>query len=541
MKWRYSASLLALAAAGIVGQPCIASAAEKEIVLAAALPMDTVQQQQRQEARAALFAVKQYRFEGNRQLSSEQLGVAVAAFVGESKSTLDLLAVRAAILKAYSDAGYGLVAVGFPKQIGADGIVTLRIVEIKPGKVRVTGNAAYSEANIRAQLSALQDNTLPNQNELSRQLFLANDNPSRNIQMNFSPGSEPGVMDVELAVRELNPLRYGITLDSTGNQQTGYYRLGGIIHHSNLWDKSHVAALSFVTSPEKADQVQQFGLFYQVPLAALGDSVTFNASHSSVNNGLVAGAFDISGRGESVGAHYQRNLARDFYNKHVLDVGLDYRAYKNTINFFGLNLGRDVDERPLSLAYQFTHSDAMLEWGAGLGYVSNISGGSRNDNVTYAASRVGATANWDVLRFNANAKLRLSGDWMVSAALDGQSSNKSLIAGEQYGIGGLRSVRGYEEREITGDSGERISVEVSSPRIAEAHRFVAFVDNATMRRNNPQIGELPSKTITGYGVGWRMSLNNGLNVNVDVAMAANNGLTTKRDQASTHLSAVWWF
>lgn len=536
MKRHYSALL---AAAGIFGQSA-AFSAEQEIVLAA-LPMETVQQQQKDEALAGTFTVKGYHFDGNQRISSEQLGAAVAGFVGNNKNSLDLLAAKAAILKAYSDAGYGLVAVGFPRQIGADGIVNLRIIEIRPGKVRVTGNAAYSEANIRSQLPALQDNTLPNQGDLSRQLFLANDNPSRNIQINFAPGNEPGMMDVELAVRELNPLRYGITLDTTGNQQTGYYRLGGIIHHSNLWDKSHLAALSFVTSPEKSDQVQQLGLFYQVPLANMGDSVTVSASHSSVNNGLVAGAFDISGQGESVGVHYQRNLARDFFNKHVLDAGFDYRAYKNTINFFGINLGVDVDERPLSLAYQFSHSDAALEWGAGIGYVGNLTGGSRNDNATYAASRVGASANWDLLRFNANAKWRMPSDWIVSAILDGQASDKPLIAGEQYGIGGARSVRGYEEREITGDSGERLSVEVSTPRIAEAHRFVAFVDNASMRRNNPQVGELASKNITGYGIGWRMGLANGLNVNLDVAVAGSAALTTKRDQVSTHLAAVWWF
>ncbi|MDD2686730.1 MAG: ShlB/FhaC/HecB family hemolysin secretion/activation protein [Gallionella sp.] len=539
MKVRYSGVLLALLAAGVLTQNP-ATAAEQKLQLAA-LPMETVQEQQQEEARATTFAINGYTFEGNQKLSADVLRSAVAPYVGSNKNEQDLLAAKSAILKAYSDAGYGLVAVGFPQEIGADGIVNLRIVEIKPGKIKVTGNSNYSEANIRAQLPALVDNEMPDQGALSRQMFLANDNPSRNIQMNFAPGNEPGVMDVELAVRELNPLRYGITLDTTGNQQSGYYRLGAIVHHSNLWDKSHIGALSFVTSPEKPDQVQQLGLHYQVPLAAWGDSVTFNASHSSVNNGLVANAFDISGQGQSIGAHYQRNLARDFYNKHVLDIGLDYRTYKNTINFFGFNLGVDVDERPLALAYQYSHNDAALEWGAGIGYVANISGGARNDNATYAASRVGASANWDAVRFNASAKYHTDSDWIVSAALDGQSSNKPLIAGEQYGIGGARSVRGYEEREVTGDSGERISLEVSTPRIADAHRFVAFIDNASMRRNNPQVGELPSKTLTGYGLGWRMGLQNGLNVNVDIAVAGNTGLTTQRNQTSTHLSAVWWF
>ena len=540
MKLRHSGLFVALATAGLVGPSYVAYAAEQKLNLAA-LPMESVQQKQNDEARATTFKITAYQFLGNQKVSSDILRAVVAPFMGSNKSTQDLFAARAAILQAYSDAGYGLVAVGFPKQIAVDGVVNLRIVEIKPGKVRVTGNHKFSTANIRAQLPALVDNELPNQDNLSRQLYLANDNPNRNIQMNFAQTNEPGVMDIELAVRETNPLRFGITLDSTGNKQSGYYRLGGIIYYSNLWDMGHIAALSYTTSPEKPSQVQQVGLFYQIPLARLGDTVTFTASHSSIDNGLIANAFDISGRGDTVGAHYQHNLARDFYNKHVLDVGLDYRAYKNTINFFGTNLGVDVNERPLSVGYQYSHNDAALEWGTGIGYVANISGGSRNNDATYAASRAGAIATWSLLRFNAAVKRRIQSDWILSAAFDGQYANDPLISGEQYGIGGLRSVRGYEEREITGDSGTRLSVEVSTPRILEVNRFVAFADTGTMHRNNPQIGELSSTTITGYGLGWRLGLKNGLNVNLDFAVAGNNGLITRRNQTSTHLAAVWWF
>jgi hypothetical protein len=38
-----------------------------------------------------------------------------------------------------------------------------------------------------------------------------------------------------------------------------------------------------------------------------------------------------------------------------------------------------------------------------------------------------------------------------------------------------------------------------------------------------------------------MGLQNGLNVNLDLAVAGNAGLITKRNRASAHLSAVLWF
>ena len=51
---------------------------------------------------------------------------------------------------------------------------------------------------------------------------------------------------------------------------------------------------------------------------------------------------------------------------------------------------------------------------------------------------------------------------VLSARLDGQWSDEPLIPGEQFGIGGARSVRGYEEREASGDSGFFVSAELIS-------------------------------------------------------------------------------
>jgi hemolysin activation/secretion protein len=62
-----------------------------------------------------------------------------------------------------------------------------------------------------------------------------------------------------------------------------------------------------------------------------------------------------------------------------------------------------------------------------------------------------------------------------------------------------------------------------------------------MRRNQPQIGELRSKTLTGYGLGWRMGLKNGLNMSLDVAVPGARGLITRKNHITSHLSAVWWF
>lgn len=488
------------------------------------------------------FAISAFDISGNEKLSSAQLQAVVAPFVGRDRHVDDLLAAKAALLKAYNDAGFSLVAVGLPKQIEKDGVVRLRVVEIKPAQVKVTGNQAYSTANIRAQLPALKDGELPDMAALDRQVQLANENPSRALRLEFQPGSSAGSADVDVQVTELDPLRLGLTLDNTGNSATGRTRLGLIVHHSNLWDKSHVAALSVVTSPEKPETVQQLGFSYQVPIPQWGDILLFTASHSSINNGLVANAFDVSGKGDALGLHYRRNLWRDGQSRHVLDVGLDQRQYKNVVDFFGFNLGVDVDERPISLAYVYGGQHASLEWGVGISHVRNLSGGGRNNDATYAASRAGAQADWKLWRYNADLKWHAPGDWLGLVSLSGQETDEPLISGEQWGLGGARSVRGYQEREVIGDTGQRLSLEVYSPRFAGTQRLLAFVDYGRMHRINAQVGEPVGKMLQGYGLGWRWGEGGkGLSLSLDLAMAGKDGVTTAKHHQSAQFSAVWWF
>ena len=52
------------------------------------------------------------------------------------------------------------------------------------------------------------------------------------------------------------------------------------------------------------------------------------------------------------------------------------------------------------------------------------------------------------------------------------------MPGELFGIGGAGSVRGFEERELAGDSGASLSLEAVSANLAES---VAWLDGGDLR------------------------------------------------------------
>jgi len=63
----------------------------------------------------------------------------------------------------------------------------------------------------------------------------------------------------------------------------------------------------------------------------------------------------------------------------------------------------------------------------------------------------------EALRVSGYASHTLENEWLISGVIDGQYSDEPLIIGEQFGLGGVTSVRGFEERAVTGDRGFRIN------------------------------------------------------------------------------------
>ncbi len=86
----------------------------------------------------------------------------------------------------------------------------------------------------------------------------------------------------------------------------------------------------------------------------------------------------------------------------------------------------------------------------GLADFRNNSGPSASEQ--FVVARVRVSRDQEVIR-----------NWRVSAAVEGQLASQSLVSLEQFGIGGLGSVRGYQEGEVYGDDGFYAQFEIKAP------------------------------------------------------------------------------
>lgn len=488
----------------------------------------------------ARFTIREIVVTGNTLVDTPELRQAVVHFIGSGKSLDDLSAARKALLDAYARAGYELVTIDYDESGSRGGVHRFRVREVRVERVRVTGTQALEESAVRAQLPSLSEEATPKLGQLSRELFLFNDNPGRNAIIDYAAAGE-GKVNAEVRVTEGPQSRFALNYNNTGSAQTGRSRVTLSGSHYNLFGASHQASFSLGTSPEEPEKVLQLGLSYAIPLPGLGDLFSVSASHSRVKVGTVADVFNVAGESDAWNVRYMRNLHRTAEARHVLEFGYDERRYRDLIDFFGINIGASVTAKPVSLGYRMQQYWPGQAVQFGLTWLQNLSGGRRNDDDAYAASRFGADANWSAVQFEAGWQRALQGEWVLSGRLSGQYASEPLIGAEQFGLGGAGAIRGFGEREGAGDRGIRGSVEVTTPIIAGSHRFVAFVDAGRSRRLNALPGEVQTEGLMSVGIGWRASLGKRLQLVVDAARVADGTPRFPDGSTKVHASAVLAF
>jgi hemolysin activation/secretion protein len=484
------------------------------------------------------FTIESFVIEGDNPLSAEEGREVLAPFLGDHEGIAGLQAAAETLEFYLIENEFSFHRVILPPQTLTDGIVRLDVVAFKIGKIDIDGNEHFSDENILRSLPALEIGEAPKTNQIAQQRLHANDHPSKQIEVRFKESDVERSLDADITVRDSRPLNVFFTLNNTGTSETGRLRSTLGLQHSDLFGRDHIARFSYTTSPEDLRAVKQFGAFYSVPLYQLNSDVSAFYVNSNVDSGLVGGAFDVSGAGRFAGFTYNQRLSRHGSYRHSVGVSLEDKLFENDIIFQGIPIGTDVRSRPLQATYQGSHQSKGRNLNFYLSYAHNIPRGSNNDDLSYTLARFGADPNWGALRFGGSGDASLPANWLMSARVDGQYAGEPLIPGEQFGIGGLFSVRGYEEREAAGDSGVFASAEAWAPSLPLDVRLLGFMDYGYVNNDQPLPGERTSADLLSAGIGLRWAWRSNANLSVDVAHAFSSGILTEAGDNKIHFNLL---
>lgn len=492
------------------------------------------------------FDIESFVVEGNTLLKPQEIEALLKPFSGTKREYGDVQRALEALEVRYRERGYSAVQVFVPEQ-ELGGRVKLQVIEPSIRRVVVEGGRFYSRSNVRAALPAVKEGMFPNAVAISENVQLANENPSRKLDVVLKGAEEEGLVDVEVKVDDSSPHKFTLSMDNTGNASTGQYRTGVSYQHGNLFDRDHMMTASYQTSPSKPSQVSIYSVSYRLPLYKLGDSIDAIIAKSDVDAGqsaTVAGPLAFSGKGDIYGLRYNWLLPRRGEYAHRMVFGFDQREFRNSCTIGGVAViggapacgpaGLDVTVRPLSFAYSGNWARPGAQSDINVSFNRNWPGANRGNASDIAAARPsptggpGAIAGYSIFRAGASHFQAFASDWQARAAVSLQYTSQALVSGEQFGIAGSTAVRGFSEREIARDMGHFTNLELYTPNFGPKIgfgganvRLVTYYDFGSAS-NNPLQGETrQNASISSVGVGLRWQYERSFNWRLDFSQVTD--------------------
>ena len=214
------------------------------------------------------------------------------------------------------------------------------------------------------------------------------------------------------------------------------------------------------TSPEVN---QDIGTRMSLPLPATSDF------QSTLSIGLDFKTYDISNYKTNVFTYTQTNFNTGGQPILPPVVSVDYSAIPATVS--------SIEYLPVSLRYDGSLNTAAGTTAFGLGLMFNpwfssrttVGTGTNANSFGGTASLVQITGSaqstgyWVALTPSLSQTFVSSSLWTTTVRANGQWASQPLISPEQFGIGGVNSVRGYHEGEAFGDNGWFTSIEEQTP------------------------------------------------------------------------------
>lgn len=476
------------------------------------------------------FDVMAYQVLGNTQLLPGDIERAVYPYLGPQRTEADVESARAALQKLYDDKGFPTVSVSVPEQDASSGLVTLQIAEQRVGRLRVVGADYFSPDAIERGAPSLKEGGVPNFKDVQRDIVALNQLPDRRVTPEIKPGVGPNTVDVDLNVEDELPLHGSLELNNRSSANTSDLRLNGTLRYDNLWQRGHSLSISAQVAPERPSDARVFSASY---LARLTDSPWSLLGYAvrSDSDIAVISDFSVIGNGTLAGLRAIRAFpARDGFF-HSLSLGLDYKDFKETTNFAGSSGTAPIEYFPFNMAYNADWISERTRSNLGITATMNFRGlgdgvrkfDSDPDNPE-VGKRYGAKPNFFHLRVEGSHTRTLGEDFQLFARLQTQFAREPLVSNEEFSIGGLDTVRGYNESETLGDYGAAAQLELRSPSFAgwfgksvQEARVRAFVDGGYVRIHKPLPDQVPSETLVSVGVGATVNAFEHFNGSIDLA------------------------
>ncbi|MEQ8660941.1 MAG: ShlB/FhaC/HecB family hemolysin secretion/activation protein, partial [Gammaproteobacteria bacterium] len=233
---------------------------------------------------------------------------------------------------------------------------------------------------------------------------------------------------------------------------------------------------------------------------------------------------------------------------HSLTLGGDYKDFGESIELLGADtLNTPINYHMWSALWSgvLIGDAAETELSVGVNFaVRGLGNGTRE----FADKRFRARPDFVYLTASAARLQPLPTGAELYLAVDGQVAGAPLISNEQFGVGGVQSIRGYLESQQFFDDGVRAALELRSPDFARhvwsalsRLRLHGFVEGATGRIQDALPGQPATATLWSAGLGFRLAAFDAFQAGFDWAVPFKRSGTVEDGESRVHFSVEYGF
>lgn len=442
---------------------------------------------------AVRFLVREIRFTASEILTAEELEGVARDFRGKQLTFADLQRLAERVNALYKAKGVVTAQAVIPPQDISEGVVLVRLIEGRVGKISLEGNASTRDDYVTGRLT-LKMTDLVDLKRLERDLIRFNRTNEAQLRAELKPGQAFATTDVHLTLAE--PPRHDLRLflDNSGSPSTGEWR-GGLtyLNRSLLGWRDDLSL-----TKSGAGGQESYAASYGIHFNRWGGraSLAWYKDRTATKYGPLA---PLGVTGESVARIVSLRQPVYFGERVQLDALAGGKKRDSTSWISGVFLqGTRTEDGNLGAEVQL--SDAKGYW---LGSYSATSGRAIVSGVNnvdhYFAGR-------GVLRRSHD----LGSGWSFRGNLNFQHTSDDLLpSSEQFFIGGEYSVRGFPIGTFAGDQGYFVNLELHHPLDLRGGPGLAttgffFLDHGYVKPFRP-----PNSLLRDYeelsGIGWGLN------------------------------------
>lgn len=425
----------------------------------------------------------------------------------------DLICLRSQITQLYINKKYITSGAFLPNnQVLNDGTVQIQVVEGELEQIEVSGLEYLQQGYVRSRLALATGKPL-NQQSLEEALQLLQLDPLlEQVNAELTVGSTPGRNILRVNLKEAPTFHAGIVANnyrspSLGSEQASLF----VAHNSFLGFGDRLTAEYGIT-----EGLNIYDINYAIPLNARNGTLGLQISNS--DSRVIEDVFqDLGIRSETqtYSLNFRQPISRTPESEFALSLALDLRRSQtfllNEIPFSFTEGPEDGESQVTVIRF----SQDWVDRGARRVLAARSQFSFGLDAFDATINDTGRDGRFFAWLGQFQWVQQLSPKILLLTRLDAQLTPDSLLSLEQFSIGGVDTVRGYQQNQLVTDNGVIGSLELripltSDPNVLQLAPFLEFGKAWNNQAPNPD-----PTTLASLGLSSRWLISPDLSVRLD--------------------------